>query len=218
MRSTLIKEQSKTMGRKTYTQDGVTYRIKVKMRYDDHCGNGQNTFSITGEIQRKSDNGKRWLEDTWGCIHEEIQKYFPELGKYIKWHLTSSDEPMHYIANTVYLASNRDHNGLLKGEKRQIKNGMTGLPCWILENTEDLQQYVDSETKPEETTSSGYVPWCTDGEGKERDLDGARSAAVWLEATDKDLIDEGLEEKLKKRLPQLMEEFRRNMESLGFTY
>jgi len=37
-----------------------------------------------------------------GCDHDAIREHFPELAKYIKWHLVSSKEPMHYIANSMY--------------------------------------------------------------------------------------------------------------------
>lgn len=56
------------------------------------------------------------------------------------------------------------------------------------------------------------------GEGKERQLNLARSCAVWLDATDEELITPGLEQRLKDRLPALMSEFRAAVESLGFTY
>ena len=71
--------------------------IKAMVRFDDRCGNGHNTFSITGELGRL---GKQ--PDTCGCIHEEISKHFPELVPYIKYHLVSTDGPMHYIANTLF--------------------------------------------------------------------------------------------------------------------
>lgn len=47
---------------------------------------------------------KRWVEDSGGCIHDEVAKHFPELAHLIKWHLSSTDGPMHYVANTVYWA------------------------------------------------------------------------------------------------------------------
>lgn len=56
-------------------------------------------FSITGEIC------KTWRREplVCGCIHEEIRKNFPELSKFIPWHLTSAEGiPMHYVENAVY--------------------------------------------------------------------------------------------------------------------
>lgn len=59
------------------------------------------------------------------------------------------------------------------------------------------------------------VEW---SEGKERELDAARRAAIWPEATDEELCSPDLEDRLKARLPKLLEEFRAAVESLGFTY
>lgn len=88
---------------KEYFENGDKYKITVTVRYDDQCNNGHNDFAITGEINRKGKNN-HWLEDSCGCIHEEIAKHFPELIPFFKWHLVSSDEPMHYIANALYWA------------------------------------------------------------------------------------------------------------------
>lgn len=91
--------------------------IQANVCFDDNCRNGHNSFAITGEIRIP---GGRDCEAA-GCIHEEIAEYFPELVPLIRWHLTSADGPMHYIANAVYHASNRDHWGKLKGEPRQFE-------------------------------------------------------------------------------------------------
>lgn len=112
--SVLVKSQFKTYGPKSFTKDGRKYRITANVRYDDQCGNGHNSFSITGSIDRL-DNG-RWQDDVSGCIHQEIELRFPELAPFIKWHLMGSDGPMHYLANVVYHAGNRDCHGCLKGE------------------------------------------------------------------------------------------------------
>lgn len=81
-----------------YQEDGEWYTIKAFVRYDDTCKNGHNDFAITGEIWH------RGRIDMCGCIHTEITKHFPDLVKFLKWHLTSTDGPMHYIANTIYWA------------------------------------------------------------------------------------------------------------------
>jgi hypothetical protein len=86
-------------------KDYGTIDIIVDVRFDDRCGNGHNTFAITGSIYkagRRSDNSTI----VCGCIHDDIYKHFPELRGLIKWHLVSSDGPMHYIANTLYHAKN----------------------------------------------------------------------------------------------------------------
>lgn len=202
---------------------GADARMTVELRFDDDCRNERNTFAITAEIHRpKADD-----IEAGGCLHEEIAKYFPELAPLIKWHLCSTDGPMHYLANTVYLAGNRDHNGLLMGEKRQIRNGKTGLPSWKLAvivdgvetNVHDIEQYLDGETQPV-APELRYVPWFRVGEGKARKLDAARSAAVWPGATDEELSAEPevLREVLKQRLPQLLANFRADIESIGFMW
>jgi hypothetical protein len=146
--STLIKSQ-----KKTFTIDlGSRRSITCDIRYDDQCGNGHNSFSITGHIEDLKIRGK----DKWecgGCIHDEIAKHFPEFKHLIKWHLMSSDQPMHYVANSLYHASNRDYNG-------------------------------------------------------------ARSSAIWGDAT----IEDFTEEKLLARLPKLIEDFKKDIEAIGFIY
>jgi hypothetical protein len=57
-------------------------------------------------------------------------------------------------------------------------------------------------------------------EGKERELDSARRSAVWEDATDEQLClpKEELKALLEARLPALIEEFRKDVEALGFVY
>jgi hypothetical protein len=54
-------------------------------------------FSITCDIRdNHGDAGG-------GAAHEKIAKVFPELARFIPWHLTSWDKgPMHYEANAMY--------------------------------------------------------------------------------------------------------------------
>lgn len=94
-----------------YVEDGRKYRIRAELRFDDECKNGHESFSITGSVHEYGIKGYRREPFMCGCIHEEIAKHFPELVHLIKWHLTSTDGPMHYVANTVYSAGNRDCNG-----------------------------------------------------------------------------------------------------------
>lgn len=82
-------------------EDGQKYEITADLSYADDCGNGHNTFSISGGIERISKNGRR-VNYCGGCIHEEIAKHFPEFTKYIKWHLCSSDGPIFYLVNFLY--------------------------------------------------------------------------------------------------------------------
>ncbi len=56
------------------------------------------------------------------------------------------------------------------------------------------------------------------GNGKERELDKARSAAIWPDATDEELTAPGLKERLEARLPALIEAFKADLAILGLTY
>ncbi len=142
-KSVLTKKQVKTLGPVEYTEHGQKYRIKAEIRYDDECGNGHNSFAITGDISRATANG-RWQEDACGCIHENIAKHFPDYAKYIKWHLTSSNGPMHYVANTVYHASDRDYNGKLKGEPYLFERKLmfNDVP-FLYKPTKELLAFID---------------------------------------------------------------------------
>lgn len=212
--SQLTKSQFRTYVR-VYHENGTEFRLTATVRYDDQCGNGHNKFSVTGSIDRKS--GSRWVEYSCGCIHEDIAKRLPELAPLIKWHLCSSDGPLHYPANAIYHAGDRDHWGLRKGEFRQFHDRKTGKPAWILEDVPHSIKHIDATEKPAAVVLNN-IPYGRTGEGKERNLEAARSCAIWPEATDEDLTSDDLEQRLKERLPSLLAEFRAVVESLGFTY
>lgn len=199
--------------------------LTVKLRFDDCCKNGHNDFAITAHVI--TPGSRDW--DACGCLHEDIARVFPELAHLIKWHLFGTNGPMFYIANTVYLAGDRDCHGLLKGESRQIRNGKTGDRAWIRKfvdehgNELDLhvpKKYADGPSPPPNDLTVRWVPWCRIGEGKERQLDAARAVAVWPDATDEQLClpKDELTELLKARLPSLLVEFRRDIEACGFMW
>ena len=83
---------------------GTGGRMIVKIRHDDNCKNGHETFSVTATVSTAESRRQSDIV-AGGCMHDEISKVFPELVSLIKWHLCSTDEPLHYVANTVYLAS-----------------------------------------------------------------------------------------------------------------
>lgn len=157
MKTTILTYDQKKRRVAVFTEHGKEYWIAAKLRHDDQCRNGHNDFSITGEIYRSINGKPIGNGECFGCIHEEIAKHFPELTPFLKWHLCSTDGPMHYLANTLYHVR----------------------------------------------------------EGK---LDFARSSAIWPEATDAELTEPGLEQRLLTRLPKLMQDFQTAVESLGFIY
>lgn len=213
--------------RKDLAIDGKPVTIIAEVRHDDECKNGHNSFAITGEVYEsyrqhgeptvKHESGKTLWLSSCGCIHDDIAEHFPELAPLIKWHLCSTDGPMHYVANTVYLAGDLDYNKLREGETRQIRNGKTGELCWVLDSPAPGNRYFDGPEPPQDVVLK-WKPFCHVGKGKARELDAARSCAIWPDATDEDLTAPGLEDRLLARYPALMDEFRAAVESLGFTY
>lgn len=86
-------------------------KLTVKMRFDDNCKNGHNDFAITGNITHP-----RYGDIAGDCLHDDIRDTFPEIAHLIKWHLTGTTGPMHYVSNTCYLAGDRDCHGHAKGD------------------------------------------------------------------------------------------------------
>lgn len=218
--SVLTRHQVKVYGWKPFICERSQFRIQAEVRHDDACGNGHNTFSITGVIQRVVRGS--WRDEMCGCIHDLIVKHFPELAPYIKWHLCSTDGPMHYIANAVFNAGDRDHWGLRKGEFGPI-NAKDGTSLWEPEIPEQManvwtRAVAAVECPPPVTIT--YKRYGRIGGGKERDLNAARHAAIWPEATDEELMQEPekLKAALEARLPKLLEDFQAAVESLGLVY
>jgi hypothetical protein len=271
MESVLTKKQVKTFGPKKFRENDRNYQITAEVQYDDECGNGHNTFAITGVIHLCDVRGNPVRWDSAGCLHEDIAKHIPELAPFIKWHLFDSTGPMHYIANVLYLAGNRDCYGKAAGEPSSFETAIqfADFPIkwrsrdhafmkWMetAEGADFEVIRIDHEKSAGESYNYGpkytlggapdkwyQCPFDTAGEaleflaamrlgykvvktpsafstGKARELDLARSAAVWPDATDEELSvpPEELKAKLEARLPGLLAEFRAAVESLGFVY
>lgn len=257
-------QRLETIGRPAGSGYPRSERLRVSIRFDDRCVNGFNSFSITGNIG----------EYAFGCIHEDIARVFPELAHLIKWHGCNEDGPQAYIANTTYLAGDRDYNGRKKGDvssyvdalifaslpftftpKRILADFIKAHPDGVYTKAE-LQvipvPYVkrddsQSDYRPKYTFAGLPVKQWHDApfdtlakaeewaaalqiehkwvkvpvafsDGKERELDAARRVAVWPDATDDQLSlpKEELTALLSGRLPGLMAEFKRDIESIGF--
>lgn len=78
-------------------ENNKTVTLIVTISHDDRCGNGHNTFSMTAKCCVAQ-------QTSYGCQHDEIAQRFPDLAPYIKWHLCSTDGPLHYIGNSLYWA------------------------------------------------------------------------------------------------------------------
>lgn len=282
--TTITEESTRTFNQRKHWRKSINYHgedavIAVTARYDDDCRNGHNTFSLTADV-RATDRRRNPSDGGWiagGCLHEEIAKHFPGLAPLIKWHLCSSDGPMHYLANAVYFASDRDCHGKRAGEPSAFSKVVrwhdfpidwnpgrhTAFINWLEQTTgvdfeviriehpptQDKYKFAPNYTLggapdkwhecPFDTEEEalqflaamrrGYIPDERRGfkvlsiptawsEGKARELDKARSAAIWPDATDEELTAPGLKERLEARLPGLLVEFRAAMESLGFKW
>lgn len=261
------------------TPDGGT--VHATLQFDDECRNGHATFSITGDYWSKETTdrrrGTRGEPDSCGCIHELIAEAIPGLAHLIPWHLCSTEGPLHYLENTVFLAGDRDCRGRRAGEPCNFVRAVLfdGFPIEFRVSSA-FARFL-SETKgrrygvapvmhreagqpgkyqfgPKYTLAGFNVPWHScpfddlreaelfaqalnrgpggldagqtpagswqivkiptgSGEGKARELDAARRAAIWPDATDEDLSadPDTLKAALLARLPALMSEFRRLM-------
>lgn len=210
-----------------FTVSGTEYQIRVTADWDDRCGNGSNTFCYHTQVVLAYTNAESQL----GIHDQRCAAACSTIPKHIldsaKWNGCHPFGPWYYIENTVYHAGDRDCNGLRAGEKRQIVNGRTGKPSWRLMAVDgdgneidphSVTRYLDSDEQPPCPYRMEYRPWWRVGEGKKRELDYARSTAIWPDATDEQLMDDNLAEALKARLPALLVEFRQTLEALGFTW
>lgn len=230
--SILVKNQVKKF-RGEYTKDGESVLVVAEVRHDDRCGNGHNTFSVTGSVYNKYGSrrdgvdklasGKTVYWQRGGCCHDDIAKAIPGLAKCIKWHLVDTEQPMHYVANVLYFAGDRDCRGMRKDEKKpNVKNDGTPRLEWVQVDTgevvhslRDADEYSEGDEISIKATQAYSI-----GKGTERELDSARNAAIWPDATDKELMQEPevLRAALLARLPKLMEDFQRDVEDLGLVY
>jgi len=239
-RSVLVKHRThqtkETPRREHQEEDGRRVRVQAVLRWDDRCGNGHNTFSVTGQTWEVW--GGLWKEASCGSIHGPIAKAFPELAHLIKWHLVSSDGPLYYVKNVSFLAGDRDCWGLRKGEARSTEYYLahytpTGHQTLVCEWPDSSEAHPDFYPPPKPLKFSDPVAAARAAaergatvkahaslvsQGKERELDAARIVAVWPDATDEELTAPGLVERLVARLPRLMKEFKADIEALGFTY
>jgi hypothetical protein len=188
--------------------------LQVHVRFDDNCRNGHNTFAITADFRHP---GHRDIA-AGGCMHDDITKVFPELAHLIQWHLVSTDGPMHYIANTVYHAKENGPTHAWVYFKGQGATDPLGLGSDG--EKERLLGYLDADKARAAETQPGYTVKWDEKTVKVRNLDHARSTAVWPDATDEQLQAPAAElaQALAERLPALLAAFRADIEAAGFIW
>lgn len=80
-------------------------RIQVKATVDHIQGNSTPDFSITATISERRGSIGSWRAYGWGCHHEKILKYFPELKPLVDIHLSDHEgKPMYHVENGWYWA------------------------------------------------------------------------------------------------------------------
>lgn len=202
--------------------------IIAKVRFNDECGNGHNTLSVTGELYNSahfcgepsvenSKGKKRWL-GSCGCIHEELIEHFPDLREAILFHGCTTDGPLYYLENTLYHAL--QHGPTHAWVYYLGKRASDPLGLGDYDEKKRLLGYFTEFDAKKAIGAPGYSVEWDQKTAKERNLDHARSTAIWPEATDEELSvpREELKCALVNRLLPLMERFKKCVESLGFTY
>lgn len=199
MNSTLTKNQKMTLTKTLENGD----RLVATIRYDDECGNGHNSFAITCDLYH------RGRLESCGCLHDEFIQAFPEYAHLVKWHLCSSDGPMHYIANTLYHALEHGPNKAWVYERERIIAGVkVKQNCLTYTDLDKAQAMVD-------TDPDHLFLQVDEKTAKVANLDYARSSAIAPNATLEQLRDR---QWLEDRLLSLLAEFRADIEALGFIW
>lgn len=143
-----------TWHKQVWKSDPRTFKgkelIVAEVSFDDQCRNGHNSFAVTGHTYIPGQND--W--ESGGCIHDSIAKKFPELKHLIRWHLVDSDQPMYYVANTVYHASNLD-NGKAAGEPNQWETRVK-LGAWPIsvDIKKEFREWLMAAIEHRRTSSS----------------------------------------------------------------
>lgn len=96
---------------RSYSKNGVTYRVNVSAKLADECKNGHSDFSVTADVYSIKSPGRPRLE-CCGCCHEEVAKAFPELKPVIALHLCNHlGQPMHPVENSMYFLKESAQKG-----------------------------------------------------------------------------------------------------------
>lgn len=132
---------------------GERAEIKATVRFNDHCSNGHQDFAITADIYE----GKKNVAG--GCCHDEVREAFPELAPFIKWHLCSTDGPMHYIANTLFWAKRAvlgrcNFDGTLDEDARKTSARHAANTAIWPELEDRLNAFYEAHGEPEQTAAS----------------------------------------------------------------
>lgn len=157
--SVLTKSQVKIQTVSGFRIDGGAGTLKIKIRYDDECGNGHNTFAITADLYRDS---REWSS---GCLHNDIEKWAPELVHLIKWHSVTSKGPLHYIANTTFHARSVDTEGKKVGDPVKFEKVLKfeNIPFTFKQQEQGFFKFLEENRDSFKTMEINEIPY----DGKE---------------------------------------------------
>lgn len=189
---------------------GFIVKLEVTLSWWDQCKNGHNSFFIRSHAYvKKSVLDTDLRKEFYHLTQQDVDAYFPQLKKAYAYYcaLFTAYGPLYYFENTTYQAGDVDCWGTKAGEQRKTAEG---LLKW--KNLSGFNLHFGDKT------DEFCVPIL--GEGKKRELDSARSASFWSDATDNALSVERdqLIHSLELRLPGIMYEFKSFIEELGFEY
>lgn len=114
--------ETRVVGWRSVQYGRAGYEYRVTATFELHSLSDQHPyFSATVAIyERCSGRGNKvWIEGSFGPDHETIARLFPRCAPFLKWHLTSTDGPMHYLANGLYWAG---HSGWRDGKLNSPPN------------------------------------------------------------------------------------------------
>jgi len=178
---------------------GEDLYVNAHVRFNDDCRNGHNSLGVTGTVV---DETGKWV--SCGCCHSEIRAAFPELSELIKYHLCSTDGPMHYLANTLYHA-----RGI---SEKQDK-------WWFHLNGERVKLVGVKERNQLERIHKGDSTAVFKDHPNplaiKPNLGAARRVAIWPDATLEQLSDE---EQLKARLPEILAGLRQELQQFNLQF
>lgn len=80
------------------------YRLRVTGGLHYLSGNARPHFSITADLDSRAATGGKFIEESGGCLHREIEQHFPgRFSDMIALHLSDDDgTPIHAEANGWY--------------------------------------------------------------------------------------------------------------------
>lgn len=179
------------------TPDGM-----FKATAELHSLSGQAPYlSMTGEL--RSIIGERdggyicGRVNSCGCMHEDVLAYIPEFAPFVRWHLVSTDQPMHYKANAMYWAG--FNSEWCKGEANDPPN-LAHVKSTIIYGALEDDQEFDLDGVVAYTRQWIKCPSTSSRQGRLIDVgnDVRGTFERWLDA----------------RKPRLMEKFKSDMFTL----